>query len=253
MREASKPEWARVISNLRDALQLSQTNFGERLRCSAMSVSRWERGVLEPSAGQYLHLGNLAPDPLCWYLWGRAGLRSSDVMRVLPAFRRRLRENRLTGMAMVTAGSGPRKPAEKSQLIAIPLLKVVAGAHGHKGDDILDFEQQVPDSMIAAPKEWCPHPEHTLCLRVKGDSMTPLLHDGYIVAVDASQTSREDLYGKIVVMWHKKNGLTISRLVRYDHTEVLVPENRDYQALTLQGDHDWRIMAKVLWWVGKAP
>ena len=83
--------------------------------------------------------------------------------------------------------------------------------------------------------------------------MTPLLHDGYIVAVDASQTSREDLYGKIVVMWHKKNGLTISRLVRYDHTEVLVPENRDYQALTLQGDHDWRIMAKVLWWVGKAP
>lgn len=251
MRESSKPEWARVVGKLREALRLSQTGFGERLRCSAMSVSRWERGVLEPSPGQYLHLGNLAPDPLCWYLWGRAGLRSSDVMRVLPAFRRRLRANRLTPLAMVNAGSGPKKQIDK--LIAIPLLKVVAGSHGYKGDDVVDFEQQVPDSMIAAPKEWCPNPEHTLCLQVRGDSMVPLLHDGYIVAVDASQTEREGLYGKIVIMWHKKNGLTVSRLVRYDHTEVLVPENREYQALTLQGHHDWRIMGKVLWWVGKAP
>src|SRR5438105_1910543 len=191
MRESSKPEWAKAVSRLRDALQLSQTNFGQRLRCSAMSVSRWERGVLEPSPGQYLNLGNLAPDPLCWYLWGRAGLRPNDVMRVLPAFRRRLRENRLPDFALVNAGSGPRKSTDKLRLIAVPLLKVTAGAHGHKGDDVVDFEQQVPDSMIAAPRDWCPHPEHTLCLRVKGDSMMPLLHDGYIVAVDASQTERQ--------------------------------------------------------------
>jgi len=151
MRESSKPEWAKAVSRLRDALQLSQTNFGQRLRCSAMSVSRWERGVLEPSPGQYLNLGNLAPDPLCWYLWGRAGLRPNDVMRVLPAFRRRLRENRLPDFALVNAGSGPRKSTDKLRLIAVPLLKVTAGAHGHKGDDVVDFEQQVPDSHDAAP------------------------------------------------------------------------------------------------------
>jgi len=83
--------------------------------------------------------------------------------------------------------------------------------------------------------------------------MMPLLHDGYIVAVDASQTERQDLYGKIVVMWHKNNGLTVSRLLRYDHTEVLMPENRNYDAVSLQGNNEWRVMAKVLWWVGKAP
>ena len=83
--------------------------------------------------------------------------------------------------------------------------------------------------------------------------MMPLLHDGYIVAVDSSQTDRKDLYGKIVIAWHKKKGLTVSRLLRYDHTEVLMPENREYEAVSLQGDHDWRIMAKVLWWVGRGP
>ena len=52
-----------------------------------MSVSRWERGILEVPANIYIKLGNLAGDPLCWYFWGCAGLRSEDIMRVLPAAR----------------------------------------------------------------------------------------------------------------------------------------------------------------------
>src|ERR1700757_2133628 len=187
LRESFRPEWAKVVGDLRKRLKLTQTKLGDMLQCSAMSVSRWERGVLEPSAGQYLELGNLSPDPVCWYLWGRAGLRTSDVMRVLPAFRRRRRDNRLD-LAIAEAGIGAKKhAADKLQLVAIPLLKVVAGTHGYKGDDVADFEQQVPESMIAAPSDWCPHPQHTLCLRVRGNSMMPLLHDGYIVAVDSSQ------------------------------------------------------------------
>src|ERR1700758_5752018 len=102
-RKGTAPEWAKVVGDLRKRLNLTQTKLGEMLQCSAMSVSRWERGLLEPSAGQYLELGNLSPDPVCWYLWGRAGLRTSDVMRVLPAFRRRQRDNRLD-LAIAEAG-----------------------------------------------------------------------------------------------------------------------------------------------------
>src|ERR1700758_394693 len=130
-RERTVPEWAKVVGDLRKRLNLTQTKLGEMLQCSAMSVSRWERGLLEPSAGQYLELGNLSPDPVCWYLWGRAGLRTSDVMRVLRACRRRQRENRLD-LAIADAGSGHKKHADR-QLVTIPLLKVVAGAHGYRG------------------------------------------------------------------------------------------------------------------------
>src|ERR1700730_13035655 len=62
-----------TIAELRRRFDQSQTAFGERLRSSAMVVSRWERGTQEPTAGSYIELGNLAGNPLCSYFWSRAG------------------------------------------------------------------------------------------------------------------------------------------------------------------------------------
>ena len=83
--------------------------------------------------------------------------------------------------------------------------------------------------------------------------MAPLIYDGYIVAVDSSQTSLPEVNGKIVVTWHKDMGLTVSRLESYDHTTVLQPENRESEAIVLNSKHKWKILAKVLWWIGRAP
>jgi SOS-response transcriptional repressor LexA len=81
--------------------------------------------------------------------------------------------------------------------------------------------------------------------------MMPLLHDAYVIVVDTSQTNSRKLYGHIVVAGHKESGLVVSRLQRFDHTEVLVPENREYQSIAISPP-DWRIVAKVLWWIGRA-
>jgi len=54
-----------------------------------------------------------------------------------------------------------------------------------------------------------------------------LIGDGYIVAVDSSQSDPSELNDKVVIAWHKDNGLMVSRLRHYDHTEVLQPENKD--------------------------
>src|ERR1700721_1629098 len=83
----TKPGWATSVSDLRHRLNLSQTIFGQQLHSSAMGVSRWERGAQEPPAHIYIELGNLAGAPLCWYFWGRAGLRAEDLMRVVPKLR----------------------------------------------------------------------------------------------------------------------------------------------------------------------
>ena len=40
-----------------------------------------------PPSHSYIEIGNLAGDPLCWYFWERAGLRSDDLMRVMPGCR----------------------------------------------------------------------------------------------------------------------------------------------------------------------
>jgi len=103
--------------------------------------------------------------------------------------------------------------------------------------------------MFAAPANWCPHPAHTSCLRVRGRSMMPIIHDGYIIVVDTSQTNRQELYGQLVVAAHKERGLVVSRLQRFDGIEVLVPENREFDSIAISSP-GWRVVAKVLWWIG---
>src|SRR5579862_4105021 len=249
-RKAEKHEWATRIVALRRHLQMSQSEMAKLLNASAMSVSRWERGAQEPPANIYILLGNLTGDPECWYFWGRAGLHSDDLMRVLPDVRSRLRKYRLPDMQVVQAGIGKHGKG-RGELVAIPVLPVTVATHGGKGDPATALDQANPESMLAAPRDWCPNPAHTSCLRVRGRSMMPLIHDGYIVAVDTSHGSRLKLYGQIVVVAHKEQGLAISRLQRFDHTEVLVPENREYESIALAAN-GWRIVARVLWWIGRA-
>jgi transcriptional regulator with XRE-family HTH domain len=72
-------EWARCIAELRRKLQLTQTQLAEQVGVTAMTVSRWERGLVEPTAGGYIALGNLAEPKRSWYFWRRAGLNEAKV------------------------------------------------------------------------------------------------------------------------------------------------------------------------------
>ena len=67
--------------------------------------------------------------------------------------------------------------------------------------------------------------------------MSPLIYDGYILAVDSSQTDHPELDGKIVIAWNKDMGLTVSRLQRYGQAEVLHPENREYESIVIDNKH----------------
>jgi SOS-response transcriptional repressor LexA len=249
----TKPQWAQAIQALRLRSKLNQAEFGARTGFSAMAVSRWERGAQEPPSHGYIALGNLARDESCWYFWERAGLRSEHILRVLPTIGKSIRASELEHVEIVNAGSGLRNRAEKIQLVAVPLLDAVAGSHGEKGDDVHMLNKAPIESMMAAPKDWCPNPSYTTCLRVRGNSMAPLILNGYIVAIDSSQINLNEMDGKIVIAWHKDRGLTVSRFRRYDHTEVLVPENTGYDSVTITPKQPWKIVATVLWWIGKAP
>jgi SOS-response transcriptional repressor LexA len=247
------PDWANPIRELRHKLRLNQAEFGQRLHYSAMAISRWERGEQEPTDRGYIELGNLAGDPNCWYFWERAGLHNDTLLSVMPRLQHRLQKKRFSDLEIVTAGSGGLKPTSgKLQLVAIPVLKTVAAAHGEKGGGTSNLLSGPVESMIAAPKTWCPNPTTTSCLRVRGNSMAPIIQDGYVIAVDHSQNDHTLLNGKIVIAWNRDKGLTVSRFKRYDHTEVLEPENHGYESITLGAKHRWKIVAKVLWWIGKA-
>jgi SOS-response transcriptional repressor LexA len=179
-------------------------------------------------------------------------LSKEDLLRVVPRLRERLHQAQMPHLEIVRAGGGAKK-AEGLQLVTIPLLKTVVASHGEKCESEGLLHDGAIESMIAAPKGWCPNPSTTSCLRVRGSSMSPLIHDGYILAVDSSQTEISDLNGKIVIAWHRDQGLTVSRLNQFDHTVVLQSEDAGYESITLGHKQKWKIVAKVLWWIRKSP
>ena len=253
----TQPDWATAILGLRRQLGLSQSEFGSRLHYSAMAVSRWETGKQEPTSRCFIQLGNMAGQPNCWLFWARAGLKSTDLQRMFPGTRAIARMSASMEFDIVHAGSGAKrkrpKGAPKMQVVAVPLLDVQAGTIGQAGGQYSDFDAALTEEMIAAPAFWCPNPVQTNCLRVKGTSMSPLINDGDIVAVDGSQTNPEDLNRKIVVAWHRQNGLSLARFVEADGVHLLESENRDYSPVTVDKDRKWQIVGKVLWWIRKGP
>ena len=162
--------WAKAIRDLRLRLKLSQSALGRRIGFSAMAISRWERGAQEPPSHGYIGLGNLSRDAVCWFFWERAGLRSEDVLWVLPILKRVTQ----TSAPPNIAGSGAQRVEEKLQLVAIPLLKVAVAGCGERSDTLPPLTDAPVENIIAAPKNWCPNPSFTSCLRVCGNSMAPL-------------------------------------------------------------------------------
>ena len=85
---------------------------------------------------------------------------------------------------------------------------------------------------MGGASEWCPNPASTIRLRVKGNSMSPLIFDGYLIAVDTSETAHEKMLGQIVVAWIRdEKRLLVSRLIRFDHTDALISDRRENQAV----------------------
>ena len=243
-------EWAEEIRNLRQKLGISQGELARKLDCSAMTVSRWENGLLAPTSRYYIELGKLAGKQDCWFYWGRAGLQSSDVISVLTERERKQFSMRVDEpMDLAAAGSGSRR----QKIVPIPVLQVTVGTHGGQGDRHGNLNYIPAREIMGAPPEWCPNPGYTSLLRVRGHSMEPLIRDGDIAAVDSSQTDRAQLDGKVVIVTSEEKGLCVSRLRRYPKFDVLESENREYQAVVLGKSSGWRIVARVLWWISAAP
>ncbi len=255
IRKQTNPEWARKILKLRHSMGMTQSAFASRLHYSAMALSRWERGTHEPPAQAYIQIGNLVGEPESSWFWQRAGFKSSDVSKVMPEGRSILHKSSFPDFEIVAAGSHKKhsNAIRKARLVAIPVLAAHAATHGGKGDQVLDLDDVPVHEMIAAPAVWCPHPAETTCLRVRGDSMSPVIHDADVVAVDRSVTDPNELSGKIVVTWHRESGLILSRFLLVNGTQLLESENREYEAVKLGKNRNWRIIGKVLWWIRQAP
>ena len=255
------PDWAVSILSLRKRLGLSQSSFGSMLHYSAMAVSRWETGKMEPSARCYIQLGNLAGDPDGWAFWTRAGLKRSDLEHMSPADPSTMHKRSWPDFEIVHAGSGiklkKRKRSRKSSIESLIHSARGSCRHNRAGwRPVHRFRQRLRGRDDRGSRDvGVPTPRQTNCLRVKGTSMSPLINDGDVVAVDGSQTNPKKLNGKIVVQDGTGcRGLSLARLIVADGVQLLeIGRDREYMPVPVERDRKWRIVGRVLWWIRQGP
>ena len=199
----------------------------------------WAEAEVDKGATFYFTFGGAA-----------AGLYSGHFLRVLPAIRLHPHKHKRPDLQVVHAGGGERL-FSKPQLHAIPLLPLKAAAYGEEGDKRLDFDGVLPQGLIAAPSDWAPNPAFTSCLRVRGNSMAPVLCDGYIIVVDTSETDHAHLRDKMVVAWHPHKGITVSWLRVLPAGEALVSQSDQYKPVFLSREKGWKVIGRVIWWIGR--
>ena len=211
-----------------------------------MTISRWERGLLQPSAEHFIQLGNLGNQTEAWFFWEMAGIQAAKMVEALGGTSRR---KKAPGNARFDTGNDRRVllSGKAANTVGVPLLKTVAGTHGTPGDRRNSLRTVPTAEIIAVPASWCPNPTYTSLLRVSGSSMQPAIRDRDIVAVDAYQVDRRRLYGQVVVVTSETSGLSVSRLRHYDSIDVLEAEDRQYEPVILKKSAGSRIIGRVLW------
>lgn len=234
----SVPEWSKQIESLMGAQGLTQAGVAAKLNVSQGSVSMWLAGKREPRWETYFRIAKIWPHAeQAQYFAQRAvdmsgGLPLPGAERFLNQLRRRPQSG----------------PSRKGEAVFLPLLKDSAAAGGQ-------LDEQEIESVWAAPAPLVPHPDQTLYIRIKGDSMSPLLEDGYIAAIDMAQTEPERLYNQMVaarspggdvsVRWLRKvgaQGLLLAQRTSPRQQPVMLNDSTE--------EDGWQVIGKVLWWIG---
>jgi DNA polymerase V len=101
------------------------------------------------------------------------------------------------------------------------------------------------DGEIEVPEEFVKHPNKTFAIRIKGDSMEPLLKDGDQVIADFSDMERSRSLGKVIVAYLDGN-FTIKRLKIKKNKWYLVAENPSYPDIEIKAGMHFIVWGVVI-------
>jgi SOS-response transcriptional repressor LexA len=244
-RLSSLPEWAAVIGKLMRGKRLTQQTLAAKMNVTQASISNWIAGKKEPKPEMYFRMAKLWPDaPEIPLLLKRASDISGSFQ--VPGY------EPMIGKRKPASGTrGVRFGKLSSDAVEVPLLKDPAATGNPRQINEHDIEE-----FMAMPGSLCPNPDAIVCIKVVGDSMSPMLEDGYIVAVDTAQTDRTRLHGQMVAARDPEGGVTIKWLRQVGKQEMLIPQHtskRHQPAMLSSGDDQdtgWAVVGRVLWWIG---
>ena len=147
-------------------------------------------------------------------------------------------------------------PEEHKKLLQnIGLLKTfflipIISEHIAAGDPLSISEKDI-QGFVGMHKTWIKQGHTYRCLQVRGDSMHPIIRDGFIVAIDLDEHDPLKLERQIVAA-RLKDGITLNYLNLTKKDYILSPHNiTEYKPLVIPRTVPNPIVGKVAWWWGK--
>ena len=259
------------IKKLREGLGLTQEEFALRVYIARGYLSQIERGK-NPSALVLLAIQNIFGVSKRWLLAGRGPKRDVEGLeRALgqaaeladeqpKAFDQIILKSKGFDAIVKTRGHllGAPAPVPALKVVSRRELKeaerweafvpipLVAGAAA-AGDPRAISDHDIEDYCLIH-QSWCKRPEDYVCVRLKGDSMEPVLPDGSIVAVHLKSRSPQRLTGKLVAARHE-GGVAVKELARAGDHWVLLSYNKEHGPIVLDPlGEESPIIGKVAWW-----
>ncbi len=244
--------WCPRIKELRRLLGFSQAELATRLGVSKKLVADWEQGAREPAPRRYAELAQLAPPESGlgdWFYRRLLARVGADPNRLAASHgepheeRQRFLAPELKVVSLSEWNERFRALERLDHYIPIPLLKDEAAAGTPR-----EISEHDLDGFALIYYAWCPNPGNFTCVHVRGDSMSPILNDAAIVAIDHSQRDPRLLRHRIVAARYE-DGVTIKWLdLDASGQLLLVPENKHYPTLTLPRTPSNPIVGMVTWW-----
>lgn len=236
---------------MREQKGLTMARFGELFGVSPMTVSRWERGLNRKFDPQHLSaLADMARNERKWLFFERAGMSRDQIAEGVKAAAHPI--NIALSVSPPSAVTPARFGKRTDDLISVSVLRDSAAAGQPRFINEKDIESFI---LVPNSREFAPHPSSLVAVKIKGDSMSPFLEDGYIAVIDTADSSRRSLYNEMVAARDPEGAVTIKWLRNNGKEEILMPQHTAirHQPVIITGNDDWKIIGKVVWWVGKPP
>ncbi len=234
------------FKSIRERLRLSQSEFAKRLGIDQATLSRYEKGYRSPTVDAIVSAQREFGVRVEFIVSGREPMLDTDEPSDGAGFLRpvQVRFVRPSGKWFSETG------VDETAYIPLPIVSGSVAAGSPRAISEHDVDDWVP--AIYHP-EWNPHPEKTVCVRVKGDSMEPTIPDGGLVAIDWAQRDPRALTRHIAA-FRVDGGVTVKRLFVTDKgLWIARPDNPNSTDLFHFEDDEIAdaVVGKVVWWWAK--
>lgn len=186
------------LKTLRTNKGWSQQRLAEALELSKSSVNMYERGEREPSFETLETIADIFNVDMN-YLYGKSDVKNSAILVPSP----------------IPPGFQPMPEME-----LVPLVGRIACG------EPITAEENV-ERMVSVPVEW----HATFTLICEGDSMSPSIQDGDLVAIRKQPDVEQGQIAAVRI----EGEATLKRVYKYPDRLVLQPENTDFAPIVLVG------------------